>query len=100
MKKGKVRYFTAGGVSARKRPVLEEHGVKIIPQSEIIAERAKYQEAVRAVERWAEKRNAIVDQLESGALVEEGLYRARFVEKECHSEFFGFAYRLQKLVIS
>ena len=100
MKTGTVRYFTASGVGAQKRSRLEERGVEIIPQSEIFDERISYQKAARAIERWAIKRNAIADKLKSGAVVEEGLYRAEFVDKECQSEFFGFAYTMQKLVIS
>jgi hypothetical protein len=100
MNTGTVKYFSGAGVSTQKRSRLEERGVEIVTQSEIIEERAKYQEVVRAIERWARKRNAIADKLKCGAVVEEGLYRAGFVDKECHSEFFGFAYTMEKLVIS
>jgi hypothetical protein len=100
MARGKVRHLIAAGISAKGQALLERHGLVIIPQSEIVEERAKYQEVVRAIERWAVKRNAIANKLRSGALVEEGPYRAELVDKECHSEFFGFAYTMEKLVIS
>lgn len=100
MKTGKVTYFTSAGGGSKDLSVLERRGADTIRQSEIVEERINYQKAVRAIEHWAEKRNAISDKLKAGAVVEEGIYRAEFVEKECHSEFFGFAYTMQKLVIS
>jgi hypothetical protein len=69
-----------GKVAVAAIPEEETHKkIRTVTQYSVIEERVAFQEAMRAFEKWSEKNEAIRNAVESGAVVERGLYRVDLV---------------------